>query len=137
MKKMFVLVCSFMAVLGMQIIVFAATTWSDGGAYEISSGDGWHNHCTTGEMLENRKTTESGKVEVYTVSKTMSSVPSFRLITSEGNARSNAFSTPSVGRSKINNSNTGTVGYPYYASIKPAWNQNSDDQTIKIQFKSY
>lgn len=137
MKRFVLVMSTILIVVGAQIVAYAGTSWSDGGTFEISRGDGWHNHCTTGEMLGNTKTTESSNVSVYTVSKTMTSSPSFRLINSDGYARSDSFSTPAVGKSVTNNSNTGTVGYTYYASIKPAWNQVSDDCTIKIQFKSY
>lgn len=98
MLPIFVVCMLFIA----QICVYAAETWSNSGAYEISEGDGWHNHTTEGIMLGNYKTTESSDIEVYTVSKTMSSKPVFRLVNSEEKSRSESFSTAGTFRSVKN-----------------------------------
>ena len=120
-----------------QIVAFAAETWSDAATYQLNSDTGWKRLTTTGIYLGNEKTTSSNKVTVYTVSKTMSSSPKFRIVNSKNQERSGHITTAAVGKSKTDTSNTGEKGYNYYASVKPAWNQATDNKSIRIQFKSY
>lgn len=123
--------------LSLQGFAFAATTWSNSATFSLSSDTGWNRRTTLGTYLANGKTTDSDKVTVYTVSKTMTSVPRFRMVNSSNEARSAVFSVPKVGKSKVSKSNTGEKGYTYYASVKEAWNQIADNQSIRIQFKSH
>lgn len=120
-----------------QIVAFAAETWSDAGTYTLSSDTDWKRNTTAGIYLVNTKTTTSTQVSVYTVSKTMASNPRFRMVNSNNSVRSGTLVTAAEGKSKTDSSNTGEKGYNYYASVKSAWNQTADNQSIRIQFKSY
>lgn len=136
-KKLSVLMLTLTMLLSFQIFAFAATTWSDEGTFSLNSDTDWKRCTTTGIYLGNEKTTTSKNVSVYTVSKTMSSYPSFRIVNSNNEIRSSSITTAAPGRSKTNSSNTGEKGYNYYASVKSAWNQATDKQSIRLQFKSY
>ena len=136
-RKFITLIVALAVIMSMSVVAFAATTYSNAGTFKMSCGGDWTRVTTLNEYLGNQKETDSTSVTVYTLSKTMSSAPSFRLVNSDNEARSGAFSTPAVGREKTNSSNTGEIGYAYYASLKPAWNQVTNDQSIRIQFKSH
>ncbi len=136
-KKISVLAITIIMVLCFQMMSFALSTWSDAGTFELSTDTGWTRTTTTGNYLNNEKDSNSANVTVYTVSKTMASSPSFRIVTYNNEARCTAFTTAAAGKSKTSDTNTGEIGYTYYASVKEAWNQVTDDQTIRIQFKTY
>lgn len=136
-NKIISIILAIAVVFSLQIVAFAATTWSDAGTITLNSDTGWKRNTTKGVYIVNAKTTTSKDVTVYTVSKTMASNPQFRMVNSENSARSGSFSMPSAGRQKTDSSNTGEKGYKYYASVKPAWNQVSDNQSVRLQFKSH
>ena len=124
-------------IFSFQVVAFAATTWSDKGTIALNRDTDWKRNTTTGVYIVNTKTTSSTSVTVYTLSKTMTSNPQFRIVNSNNEARCAAFSMPSAGKEKTNTSNTGDPGYNYYASVKPAWNQVANDQSVRLQFKSH
>lgn len=136
-KKISVLAITIIMVLCFQMMTFALSTWSDAGTYDLDHDTDWKRLTTTGIYLNNQKDSESVNVSVYTVSKTMASSPLFRIVNSNNLARSAAFTTPAVGKSKTDDSNTGEKDYTYYASVKSAWNQITDGQSIRIKFKSH
>lgn len=119
-----------------QIVVFAAETWSNPGTFNLPRGGSWNRVTTTGVHLGNTKTTTSTNFEQYTISKTVSSSPSFRLVNSSNEVRSKTITTAAVGRQKTGGGNTGEKGYAYYASVKPALNQITGSGSIRLQFKS-
>ena len=131
------IILAIAAIFLFQITAFAANTWSDAGTINLNRNTGWKRTTTTGVYLVNTKSTDSNNVTVYTVSKTMVSYPQFRMVNSNNAARSASFTVPPAGKQKTNSSNTGVNGYNYYASVKPAWNQVSNNQSIRLQFKSH
>jgi hypothetical protein len=136
-KKISVLAITIIMVLCFQMMTFALSTWSDAGTYDLDHDTDWKRLTTTGIYLNNEKDSDSINVSVYTVSKTMASNPSFRIVNSDNVARCTAFTTASAGKSKTDDSNTGEEGYTYFASVKSAWNQVTDGQSIRIKFKTY
>ena len=134
-KKLFTTILMFVLVLSIQCTVLAAT--SSKGTYDLDAGDGWKHTTASDSRLRDEKETTSTKVTVYTYSKTMMSCPSFRMVNYDKNARSTEIVTAAAGKSATNESNTGTKGYGYYASVKAAWNQITDDQSIRIYFDSH
>lgn len=117
-------------------VVFAASTWSDAGTYQLSGGSGYTTITTTGNKLGQDKETDDAKWSLYTVSKTMYTSPTARLVNSSGSVRSDVVTTAASGRSVNGSVNTGTIGYAEYLSVKPAAMQTGVD-TIKLQFKNY
>lgn len=82
------------------------------------------------------KKTTSTDFDVYSNAKTMTSAPSVKLVNSNGDARSSGVSVGKINKTYTGSNNTGTVGYKYYARVKPAWNQvGSDTITLKIDPK--
>ena len=136
-NKIISIILAITVVFSFQVVAFAATTWSDAGTITLNRGTDWKRNTTTGVYIVNTKETTSKDVKVYTVSKTMSSNPQFRMVNSNNSARSGSFSMPSAGKQKTNSSNTGEKGYNYYASVKAAWNQVSNNQSVRLQFKSH
>lgn len=136
-KRIITLVLTIFFLLSLQIVAFAGTSWSDARTFALDSGTSWKTETTLGDTLKNTKTTDSTEVAVYTVSKSMWSKPVFRMVNSDNQARSGEITTADAGRFTTSKTNTGEVGYGYYASMKAAWNQISNSQSIRIQFKSY
>lgn len=114
-------------------IVFAAMTWSNPVVIDTSSWS-WHHNFSHA----NTKTTDSSYFDVYTIaSNGYVFNPGFRLVNSDGVARTNQVSLPADGYSSVGSGNTGTIGYAYYASMCPnflePWEYNG---SAKMQFKS-
>ena len=75
---------------------------------------------------------------VYTLAKTMSSRPNFRIVNSNGEERSDSVKTPvPLEQKTYEGVSTAEVGYGYYASLQPNWAQTGENKTIRIQFKVY
>lgn len=117
-------------------VVFAASSWSDARVYELSKGDGYTTVTTAGTKLGQNKETDAAKWTVYTVSRTMYTYPTARLVNSSGSVRSDVVTTAVSGRTVTGSVNTGTIGYAEYLSVKPSTLQVGKD-TIKLQFKNY
>lgn len=117
-------------------VVSALSTWSDAYTYELKSSDGWKRTTTQNEWMGNQKDSDKEIYDVYTVTKTMWSSPEFRVVNSENAVVSNTVTTASKGRYVTGDGNTGSKGYAYYGSVKPAWNQTGTDR-IKLQFRVY
>lgn len=117
-------------------VVFAANSWTDARTYQLKSGSSYTTVTTTGNKLGQNKETDASKWTLYTVSKTMYTSPSAKLVNSSGSTRSDVVSTSSSGRSVNGSINTGTIGYAEYLSVKPSGLQTGVD-TIKLQFKNY
>lgn len=122
-------------VLLLAIVVSTAFSynWSNQGTFSLSSGNSWKKTTTTGNTLSAVKTTNNSGFEVYTHSKTMWSYPSVRMVNSNNEIRSSSVMVSPVGEYSVGSNNTGSKGYRYYLSIKPAWNQISKD-TIKLSY---
>jgi len=114
----------------------ALSTWSNAYTYELKSSDNWVRNTTQNEWMGNQKDTDSSDYDVYTVSKTMWTSPKFRVVNSDNKVASDVVTTASKGRYVTGGNNTGTIGYAYYGSVKPAWNQTGTDR-IKLQFRVY
>lgn len=114
---------------------FASAAWSDPKTFQLDSSDGWEVKATDGSKMSSYKSTNSTSYEVHTMAKTMWSNPSARLVNSNNDVRSHTVTTPDAGRTVTGSGNTGTKGYYYYGSVKPAWNQSGTD-TIKLQVKA-
>lgn len=117
-------------------LAFATSTWSDAYTYELTGGGDWKRQTTVGEYMGNLKDSNTAKYDVYTVSKTMWSSPSFRVVNSNNAVVAGSVTTAPAGQYSTKNENTGTIGYAYYGSVKPAWNQLGTDR-IKLQFRVY
>lgn len=133
LKKLTIIVFGIM--LASQV-VFAASTWTDAGTYQLSAGSGYTTTTTAGYKLGQNKETNAAKWTLYTVSKTMITYPVARLVNSSGDIRSDTVTTADPGRSVDGSTNTGTIGYSEYLSVKPSGLQAGVD-TIKLQFKNY
>ena len=134
-RKTGVMVLAVAAVLTSQL-AFAASTWTDARTWELTSGDDFKTVTTTGTKCGATKTTDQRTWDVYTVSKTMWTNPTARLVNSANQVRSDVVTTANVGRYVTGQQNTGTIGYAEYLSVKPAFNQVGYD-TIKLQFRNY
>lgn len=84
--------------------------------------------------MNNLKTTNNNTFDVYTVSKTMWSKPQLRLVNSNNAVVSNSVATANEGQYSTGTGNTGSIGYVYYGSVKPSWNQLGTDR-IKLQMR--
>ena len=134
-RKLFVLV-GFIAVLMAAECVYAATTWTDTETWSLDAGDGYSTTTTTGSKLGATKTTNSTEWDVYTASKTMVTFPKAKLVNSNGETRSDIVTTAAKGKYNSGDSNTGSVGYAEYLSVKPGVLQTGTE-TIKLQFRNY
>ncbi len=124
------LICVF------QIFAFAFS-WSDAGTFELDSDTGtWVYYTTANTKLGDAKTTDDALVTVYTISKTMGSSPKFRLVRANGDIRSEKITTGEPGEA-VSGSSTGGAGNTYYASMAAAWNQVTNNKTIRIKFDSH
>lgn len=141
-NKNFITLCiALMLVFIFQIVAYATNTWSSKGTFELDSGDigNWSQQTITGEKLGDTKESdaiEDAIVTVYTVSKSMTSYPKFKLVNSNNAERSEKIKTADTGRQATGESQA-VVGHKYFASVAPAWNQITDNKTIRIQFDSY
>lgn len=126
-----------MAVFAICVVTaYAMSTWSDARTFELAHGDDWTETTTTGQWLGNLKDSDSPSYTEYTVAKTMYTSPVMRLVNSDGDPRSAQVTTAAAGHQVDGGSNTGTIGYALYASVKPSSLQAGTD-TIKLQFKAY
>lgn len=117
-------------------VASALSTWSDAYTYELDSSDDWVRTTTQGEWMGNQKDSDKSVYDVYTVTKTMWSSPKFRVVNSNNAVVADTVTTAGKGRYVTGGGNTGTIGYAYYGSVKPAWNQSGTDR-IKLQFRVY
>ena len=134
-KKLFTAILMLILVFSVQCTVFADT--SSNGTFDLNSGESWDHTTASGTRLKDKKETDDITVEVYTISKTMMSCPTFRMVNNKKEARSASITTSETGKSTTSESNTGTNGYNYYAAVKAAWNQITNNQSIRIKFDSY
>lgn len=95
-KSIFAMVLCLTVLVSFQTITYAAETWSNSATYDLDHDTYWKRQTSKGTYLSNQKTTESKNVSVYTVSKTMSSHPKFRIVNSENKERSGHISTPAA-----------------------------------------
>ncbi len=135
-KRMSAVLLSVLLLMMVVQTVFASTSWTDGGTWSLTAGDGYSTKTTTGSKLGATKTTESSSWEVYTVAKTMSTNPRAKLVNSSGETRSAVLITANTGHTAVGTNNTGSVGYAYYLAVKPAAAQTGT-KTIKLQLKDY
>lgn len=117
-------------------IAYGASTWTDAYTYELKSSDGWKTKTTENVKMGATKTSDKSGYEVHTVSKTMWSSPKFRLVNSDNAVVSSEVTTAGAGRTATGKNNTGSIGYAYYGSVKPAWNQSGTDR-IKLQMRNF
>lgn len=138
MKRKFVLLLSLLLPLVLCATVYAAMTYSDPGTFVLNPGSTWVCVTTQGQLLGNDKTTNAPDINVYTLAKTMSSRPNFRIVNSNGEERSDSVKTPvPLEQKTYEGVSTAEVGYGYYASLQPNWAQTGENKTIRIQFKVY
>ena len=133
MKK---LIFAFAIIFCTVAMAYALSDWTDALTYKLKAGDSWKTTTTSGYDMGQDKNSDANYFDVNTVSKTMSSKPSFRLVNSNNEVRSNSVTTANTGLYVRGSGNTGVIGYSYYGSIKPAWNQLGTD-TIKLQMRIY
>lgn len=122
--------------LGAIQFAFASESWSDAKRYDISAGDDWRVASSDGTAMVSEKTTDSSKYDVYTVTKSMWSSPRFKLVNSNNVAVSGEVETSPAGQYSTGSNNAGVIGYAYYGSVKPGWNQTGSDY-IKLQMRIY
>ena len=134
-RKTGVMVLAVAAVLTSQL-AFAASTWTDARTWSLSSADGFKTVTTTGTKCGATKTTDQRTWDVYTVSKTMWTSPTARLVNSSNQVRSDEVVTVNAGRYASGRQNTGNIGYAQYLAVRGSAFQMGVD-TIKLQFKNY
>lgn len=130
MKKM-VRISALILTLGILTTQSAFAAYSSYGTFSIKNDP--VTQTTAGNMLGAGKTSTSSSFSVYASAKTMTSTPSVRLVNSSGAVRSSYVGVPNISIPYTGSNNTGTVGYNYYAEVKPALNQIGTD-TIKLKF---
>ena len=111
----------------------ALANWSKVATFSLNSGQNWTRYATNGQSVSSYKSTNQTYYYVDTYTKSMWTSPTFRLVNSDNEVRSWTVSVAGDNQRAIGHGNTGTVGYNYYASLKPAWNQIGTD-TIKLDF---
>ncbi len=137
MKKLKkIVLCSLCIGIFATQIIYAATTYTDARTWSLTRGQGYSTKTTTGEKLGSNKETDSKYWIVYTVSRTMISSPKLKLVNSNGEERSEVITAGKTGQYAKGDSNTGTIGYALYLSVKPGALQFGTD-TIKLQMKTY
>lgn len=132
-KKLILAAVTFLSIVQ---IASAASTWTNAYTYELNSSDSWKTTTTQNVKMGATKTSDDSKYQVHTVSKTMWSSPSFRLVNSNNTVISNSVTTAGAGRTVTGNNNTGSIDYAYYGSVRPAWNQSGLDR-IKLQMRNF
>lgn len=130
-KIISILLCLMIVVVP---ISATAATWSSETTFSLTSGNGWKDKNTSGNKVSDLKESTSSECRVKTVTLTMFNNPTFRIVNSDGEVRSNSFVMGNKGNTKIGN-NTGTKGHKYYANLKPALLQTYTD-TIKFTFSA-
>ena len=121
------------------LFIFAFATfvqgynWSAAGTFRLPAASGWHRYTTAGRMLSAIKSTDSTKFDVDTYERSARSAPVFRLVNSDNEVRSDSVNCPQEGERATGSNNSGTIGYRYYASVRPAYHQVGTD-TIKLDF---
>lgn len=136
-KLMFIATICLVFILGIVHFVFASESWTDAKRYNIRKGEDWKTTAADWQKMGANKTTDQNIYEVYTIGKTMWSSPVVRLVNSENYPVSNEIQTAPSGRIKKGRTNTAQIGHAYYLSIKPGWNQASENGSIKLQMKNY
>jgi hypothetical protein len=120
--------------LGLFSAQFVYAAYSSYGTFQITNSSTYY--TTTGSMLGAYKTTTASDFNVYASAKTMTSTPQVRLVNSSGQVRSDYVGVKNTNTTYTGSNNTGSVGYLYYAEVKPAWNQiGTDTITLKIDPK--
>jgi hypothetical protein len=136
MKKLKIPVFALLLFAVSAVGAYASSSWSDARTFSLTNGDDWTQTTTTGTWVGNEKDSDSASYTEYTVAKTMWTSPSMRLVNSNGEVRSATIACADAGYQVNGGSNTGTIGYAMYASVKPSVFQTGTD-TIKLQFKVY
>lgn len=134
MKSSLLLVAAIVMVFSQ--MVFASSSWTDARTWSLTAGAGYSTTTTAGTKLGANKTTDKSAWDVYTVAKTMVTTPTAKLVNSSGSTRSDVVNTASAGRYNSGSTNTGTIGYAEYLSVKPGALQTGTD-TIKLQMRNY
>lgn len=132
-KKLFLSIIAFLSIVQ---IASAASTWTNAHTYELAGGGGWKTTTTQNTKMGANKTSNNSTYQVHTVSKTMWSSPRFRLVNSNNAVISGEVTTAGARKTVTGSNNTGTIGYAYYGSVRPAWNQTGTDR-IKLQMKNF
>lgn len=130
-----IIVLAIMLIASVQF-VFASDYWSDAKRYDLEPNDGWRRASSDGTAMVSEKTSNSTSYLVHTVTKSMWSSPIFRLVNSNNVAVSGEVETAPSGSTATGGNNAGVIGYAYYGSVKPAWNQINSNY-IKLQMKIY
>lgn len=136
MKRKSILLMVVIAVMMFSQIAYASSSWTDARTWSLAAGDSYKTTTTAGTKLGATKTSNSASWAVYTVAKTMVTYPKAKLVNSSGETRSDVISTAEAGKSASGSSNTGTINYAQYLSVKPGSLQTGT-HTIKLQFKNY
>lgn len=122
--------------LSSSLVVLANGTWANAQTFRLNNNSGWTGINTAGQRLGNTKQTHNSGWDVHTLAKTMSSSPSARLVNSAGSVRSSSnLTTGAIGRT-VSGTQTGEVGFAYFVQVQQAWNQVTNDQTIRVQHRA-
>lgn len=122
--------------LAVSQFVFASLSWTDAKRYDVIPWTDWKTKAADGQKMGANKTTDKGKYEVHTIGKTMWSSPVLRLVNSNDKRVSDEIQAAPSGRTNTGKTNTAQIGYAYYLSIRPGWNQMGEG-SIKLQMKNY
>lgn len=110
-------------------------TWSNQITYNVHSGNTtWESAGVT--STSNTKSLSSGGWDIYVFARTMSSRPIIRLSTAGGVGRSNALTVPSGNGSAAGSGNTASPGNSVRTQVRTAYNQVTNNQTIRYQFSA-
>lgn len=113
-------------------LIYAQGSWGDARTFSLSA-DVWEIRTTEGSWVSSYKTTNSSNFDVHTISKTMWTNPSVRIVNSNRQVRSNPV-TVRGGRTVTGYNNTGEIGYYYYGEVRKYFSQIGTD-TIRIQIR--
>ena len=115
-------------------IVLSASSWSNAQTFTVNANTVWNGWNTQGTREGALQNSNYYRWDAHTISRSMASRPSVRLVNSEGALRGSSMSVADDGRT-VNGTHSGTSGYVYFIQVNPAWNQITNNQSIRLQHR--
>ncbi|GAA0492918.1 hypothetical protein IRB23M11_02160 [Alkalibacterium sp. m-11] len=100
----------------------------------MNANTNWNGVNTLGTRIGAQQTTSEGRWDSHTISRSMASRPSVRLVNSAGAIRGSSMGVADDGRT-VTGSHTGEAGFAYFIQVNPAWNQVTNNQSVRLQHR--
>lgn len=115
-------------------VVASASSWANAQTFTVNANTVWNGVNTLGTRIGAQQTTSEARWDSHTISRSMASRPSVRLVNSGGAIRDSSMSVADDGRT-VTGSHTGTAGFAYFIQVNPAWNQVTNSQSVRLQHR--